>query len=80
LLELVAEIEEQPAPEYPIGIYRDEIVVWQLGAFRERRAIPQLQRIASFRPDMTTGEPFHRTRASLGKLARQALAAMEPTD
>lgn len=76
LLDLAARIEEQPASEYPIGIYRDELVVWLLGERRERRAIPQLQRIAAFRADATAGPPFNRTRQSLVGLAKQALAQM----
>ena len=77
LLDLVARIEEQPAREYPIGIYRDELIVWQLGEFRESRAIAHLRRIAEFDAEATTGVPFHRTRTSLVKVARAALAKIE---
>jgi len=80
LLDLVAKIEEQPTPEYPMGVYRDEVIVWQLGEFRERRATLHLQRIAAFRNDLSTGEPFRRTRLSLVKLAQRALTDMERTD
>ncbi len=59
--------------EYPIGIYRDEVIVWQLGEFREQRAIRGLERIAKFDPRASTGEPFRRFRASLVKAAEVAL-------
>jgi hypothetical protein len=72
LLELVREIVEQPAEEYPVGIYTDETVVWQLGEFRERRAEVELRRIASFSPRASGGR-FGRTRADLVALAREAL-------
>ena len=77
LLDLVAQIEEPPAEEYPIGIYRDELVVWQLGEFRESRAIAHLRRIAAFDAEATAGAPFHRTRDSLVEIARAALARIE---
>ena len=77
LLELLGEIEESPAVEYPIGDYRDEVVVGQLGEFCEGRAISDLERIASFDPEETTGEPFHRTRVSLVAVAREALRKIE---
>lgn len=77
LLELLGQIEEQPKQEYPIGIYRDEIVVWQLGEFREQRAVDGLERIISFDPDARTGEPFHRTRHSLVTAARDALSKIQ---
>jgi len=74
LLELLAMVQEQPQREYPMGVYRDETAVWQLGEFREERATSGLQRIVSFNPEATTGWPFHRTRHSLVNAARQALA------
>ena len=73
LLALLARIEEQPRQEYPIGVYRDEVVVWQLGEFRDERAIVGLERVSSFKPQATTGEPFRRTRSSLVSAARDAL-------
>jgi hypothetical protein len=73
LVNLVSQITEQPENEYPIGIYLDEIVIWQLGEFKERRAIEHLQRIVNFNPDKSTGEPFHRARASTISAAETAL-------
>lgn len=73
LLSLLTRISEQPKVEYPIGIYRDEVVVWQLGEFREQRATPDLKRIAKFNPRASTGEPFRRSRASLVHAAEAAL-------
>jgi len=71
---LVTEIKEKPASEYPIGIYADEVVVWQLGEFREAMAVAELQRIASFDPQSAEDGPFGRTRDELVKLAQEALA------
>jgi hypothetical protein len=73
LLNLLARIKEQPDPEYPIGIYRDEVVVWQLGEFREQRAILDLKRIANLDPRASTGAPFRRSRDSLVKAAEETL-------
>src|SRR5262245_17481133 len=53
LLTLLARIPEQPRPEYPIGIHTDEMVVWQLGEFRELRAVDHLRRVRSFDPAST---------------------------
>jgi hypothetical protein len=76
VLELLAEIGEPPANEYPMGTYKDEIVVWQAGEFRDARAIPDLERIARFDPAATTGAPFNRTRGPLVQMAREALAKL----
>jgi hypothetical protein len=73
LLVLVSQIGEQPIEEYPLSVHLDEIVVWQLGEFRDERAIEELERICSFDPEVTTGEPWHRTRSSLVDAAREAL-------
>jgi hypothetical protein len=73
LLELVRDIEEQPTEEYPAGgMYRDEMVVWQLGCFREERAVPDLKRIAAFSPDAAVGA--FRKRANLVAVAKVALS------
>jgi hypothetical protein len=73
LLTLLAQMEEQPSSEYPLGIYTDEVVVWQLGEFRETRAVEQLRRVASFDPGSTETGPFERTRQGLVRLAQEAL-------
>lgn len=73
LLYLLGTIEEQPAEEYPAGHYTDEMVVWQLGEFREPRAVEGLERITQFNPDAAGGR-FGRTRENLVELAREALS------
>ena len=45
LLALLGEIHETPTGEYPIGHALEEVVIWQLGEFRDRRAIRGLKRI-----------------------------------
>jgi hypothetical protein len=77
LLTLLGRIEERPNSEYPIGIYADELVVWQLGEFREARAVRLLRRIASFQPDSAEAGPWGRTREDLVRLAREALDKIE---
>lgn len=73
LLDLLAAVQEQPATEYPIGAYRDEVVVWQLGEFREARAVADLKRLAGFDPAASEEGPFGRTRRRLVALAQEAL-------
>lgn len=76
LLELLTRITEQPADEYPTGTYTDELVVWQLGQFKEARAVPDLRRVLTFSPAAATERPFRRTRESLIAAAKSALAAI----
>ena len=73
LLDLLAGIQEPPKVEYPIGPYRDEVIVWQVGEWREQRAIRDLERIAHFDPRASTGKPLCRSRDSLVKIAEGAL-------
>ena len=47
LLSLLAEIDQHPAGEYPAGFHTWELVVWQVGEFKETRALEQLRRIAT---------------------------------
>lgn len=77
LLSLLELMEEQPRAEYPVGMFTDEGVVWQLGEFRERRAEEGLRRIASFDPQSTESGPFEQTREHLVQLAREALDKIE---
>lgn len=73
LLALLGRIEEQPRSEYPMGTCLDEVVVWQLGEFKESRATGALRRLASFDPTSAEAGPFGRTRHSLVQVARVAL-------
>ena len=73
LLALVIEIEGQLRSEYPGGVIA-EPVVWQLGEFRESRAVESLRRIASFDADSAEAGPFDRT---LDRLVHFALAALD---
>jgi hypothetical protein len=80
LLDVLAAIQEQPETEYPIGACRDEVVVWQLGEFREARAVGNLKRLASFDPGASEAGPFGRTRKQLVQLAREALEKIAGPD
>jgi len=71
LLDLLTKIPELPEKEYSI-MYADELVVWQLGEFREIRAIPELRRIAAF-----SSEVRGRGRAAIITIAEKALAQIE---
>jgi hypothetical protein len=77
LISLLGAQGEQPASEYPIGAYADEVVVRQLGEFREVRAIDGLRRIAGFDPSAAELGPFGRTRNALVEFAREAIAKIE---
>lgn len=80
LLELLAGIAEVPAREYPMGLYLDDVVIWQLGEFREPRAVPDLERIARFDPSVQGGAPFVRGREQTVAMAKDALAKIRQTD
>ncbi|MFN2384016.1 MAG: hypothetical protein ABR559_07095 [Gemmatimonadota bacterium] len=77
LLRLLAGITESPPPEYPFGPPRDRVVIWQLGEFREERAVPDLIRIRGFRlfADSQTWDSAARLRQS--ELAHEALNKIE---
>jgi hypothetical protein len=75
LLDLLSQIQEQPSNEYPIGTYLDDLVVWQLGEFREARSVKELRRIAAF--SSGAKGPFGRTRQGLVALASKALSKVE---
>ncbi len=77
LLGLLSQMEESPQSEYPIGFYSDEVIVWQVGEFREIRAIEPLRRIASFDPYSTVNDSYGRSRQSLINLALEALDKIE---
>ena len=72
LLKLLAEISEVTEEEYPIGSYTEDLVVWQLGEFREERAVPDLKRIIQFDTQTETGR-FCRRHETLVANAKEAL-------
>jgi hypothetical protein len=80
LLALLGQMQEAPGSEYPLGVYADEIVAWQLGEFKEARALDQLRHIASFGTGTTGEGPFGRTRKGLVDAARDALRKIEPRE
>jgi hypothetical protein len=74
LLEVLLQIPEIPEKEYGT-VYTDEVVVWQLGEFREHRAITGLRRVAAF-----SREARGATRARVIDFAEKALAKIEGGD
>ena len=78
LLSLLEQIQEQPSPEYPIGIHGDNMVIWQVGELREFRALEELRRIAAFLPDaQNPNDPFKRSRHSTVSAALKAIGKIE---
>jgi hypothetical protein len=78
LLNLLSQIQEQPPPEYPMGIYVDDVVIWQVGELQEVRALEDLHRIASFSPMAAAeGDPFKRNRKSTVAEALRAIEKIE---
>src|SRR5579872_1732985 len=73
LLHILTEIMETPVVDYPAGVAIDDMAIWQVGEFREQRAIEQLERIALFDPDTQSNEPLPRTRKKTVVLAKEAL-------
>ena len=79
LLALVKQIEEKPRSEYPIGVYLDDIVIWQLAELREKRAVDELRRIVGLSSIDKEVGPFKRNRRKTVQLAQQALEKIEGT-
>ena len=77
LLNLLAQIQEKPGTEYPIGIYADEVIVWQVGELQEVRAMAELCRIAEFSPDAQSDDAFCRSRRSTVAAALKAIEKIE---
>jgi len=77
LLELLGRVGKRPSPEYPMGIYGEEIVIWQLGEFVERRALELLHKISKYDPDSPEVGPFKRTRKSTIEEAFAAIKKIE---
>lgn len=73
LLDLLQSIEETPRSYYHLGMARDDVVIWQLGEFKDARAIPDLERIASFDPTAEHDDVLRTNRAFTVGLAKQAL-------
>lgn len=81
LLALLVQIEEELQLEYPAGMSLDDIVIWQLGEFREKRAVDNLQRIVGFDTDKVYKDQFKidQTRRGTVQLAQKALEKIEGT-
>jgi hypothetical protein len=82
LLNQLQQIQELPrAGEYPSPYSWDDIVVWQLGAFKESSALDDLKRISVFDPEtINPADPFKRKRALTVELAKEAIAKIERGD
>ncbi len=73
LLRLLQAIKEQPPEDYRAGLSFDETVIWQLGEFQDIRAVPDLERISKFKPDLDQGDWFVRHQKRTILLAKEAL-------
>ncbi len=76
LLHLLQSIQEKPRPEYPSSPKFDEVVILQLGLFKEKRAAQDLRRVLTFDPlAAPAGEnPSHQSRIATIARAVEALA------
>jgi hypothetical protein len=76
LLELLKSIREEPKYEYPFGFRLDEVVILQLGEFREKRAVEDLKRIAAFKAVPSPAPLFtdNRRTVEAAKTALQQIA------
>ncbi len=74
LLDLLGKLPESGYDEYPIGPALGEVVITELVKLGERRAVPELHRIA----EMELGPPdrFGNTTGPLIELAREALVRL----
>jgi hypothetical protein len=79
LLELLAALTEPPTDPYSDQAYIAGIVIWQLGEFREGRAISELTRVSNWAPDSSdTREARLRNRLIEG--AQEALEKIRTGD
>jgi hypothetical protein len=88
LLEIVGSIGRKSDSQYPIGPTREEVVVWQLGEWKEHKALPDLKRVAALRPypnwflqilsALRTSAFFRRLKSSsLIELAKEAVEKIQ---
>ena len=73
LLKVVAQAVEAPWPEYPASPSLAEVAIWQLGEFKEPRAISSLERLVEI-PQPENPPLFF---GHLPRLAREARRALE---
>ncbi len=75
VVQLLESIPEAPTEEYPIGLSLETVIIAQVAAWGERRAVPDLERISAFR-DAPKDEDawFRRDQSQLKALAADALA------
>lgn len=80
LLELLNMIPETPARQYRSNMPSfDDVIIIQLGMFRERRAIPGLQRILAFNLDAIAPElrPYREYTVAMARVSLEKLGASE---
>ena len=72
LLRLLEEMPCRPRSEYPFGVPFDEVVIWQLGQFKEERAADGLRRVLDF-DSSSSDEVFGLNRFMTIRTALEAL-------
>lgn len=80
LLSLLASAVEYQAPEYPTMPTLAEAVIWQLGEFREERAVPYLTRLLTVTPKHDENAAFTEHVKRLPWWAKRALAKIRGRD
>jgi len=76
LLVLLNLIQDEPKEEHSPPHFQDAIIVWQLGEFREERAVPSLRRILAFESESSRAETWDPQTQSPRSLIRAARAAL----
>ena len=77
LLQLLSEVNMTPQAKYRPGYSMWEMAIYQVGLFRERRAVPELERVAKMPLEETPSEPGeYAERNPQIYLARWALKVM----
>jgi hypothetical protein len=77
LLDLLAGVQPVLPREYPIGLQSQEVAIWQVGEFREPRALEDLRRIARFEPSGELPDPLDCPNGGLIALAGLAIEKIE---
>ncbi len=80
LLALLHDIQEQSRPEYPSETYFDDVIIWQVSEFLEKRALDDLWRIAGFDKGIQTADKRVSRKVALAEDAILKILCQEAPD